>query len=181
MNFELLTRMNVERCARWHKGGVTEWRPEQWFLATVGEMGETANALKKLWRIENDMPNISSSERQLSTREDAIAVIGEEIADTVIYLNLFATVIKCKLKETIALPSTKLKADHYLRKATEMLHKAAWCFFEELGEPSETNVYLDSTVYNMQMVAKLLGLDFDEIIIKKFNATSVKYGFPERL
>lgn len=86
--------------------------------ATMGELGEAANALKKLFRVEDEIVNINEPGRQLQTRQEAIDKIGEELADTFIYLNLLA----CRLDINLA-----------------------------------------------------------KEVINKFNATSIKYGFPERL
>ena len=106
------------RAWRWHPGGVHDWSPERWAVAMAGEAGEVCNALKKLFRIEDDLPNISEEGRQLSTTAEAIAMIGTEIADTIIYATL---------------------------------------------------------------LAERLGIDTAAEVVKKFNATSEKYGFPDRL
>lgn len=118
LTFAKVTAANVARCDRWHKNGLNDWSPERWLTATAGELGEVANALKKLFRIEDEIANISDADRQISTRAEAIDKIAEEIADTFIYLNLLA----CRL-----------------------------------------------------------GIDMPAQIVAKFNATSERYGFPERL
>jgi NTP pyrophosphatase (non-canonical NTP hydrolase) len=56
----------------------------------MGELGEAANAIKKLRRIEDGIANISDPERQLSAREEAVLKIADELADTLIYLDLLA-------------------------------------------------------------------------------------------
>jgi len=118
LTFSEVTAANVARCARWHKGGMNDWTVADWAVAMAGEAGETCNAVKKLRRVEDEIANISDPERQLSTRAEAIAKIGEEIADTFLYLNLLAV---------------------------------------------------------------RLGIDLPSEVVRKFNATSVRYGFPERL
>ena len=118
LTFEEVTVANVARCNRWHKGGISDWTPERWMTATIGELGEAANALKKLFRIDDEILSINESDRQISTRQQGIDKIAEEVADTFIYLNLFA----CRL-----------------------------------------------------------GIDLAAEVVKKFNATSERYGFPERI
>lgn len=118
LTFSEITIKNLTRCLRWHKNGITDWSPERWMTATMGELGEAANALKKLFRVEDEIVNINEPGRQLQTRQEAIDKIGEELADTFIYLNLLA----CRLDINLA-----------------------------------------------------------KEVINKFNATSIKYGFPERL
>lgn len=118
LTFDEVTRVNVARCDRWHTGGIADWSVADWALAMAGEAGEVCNAVKKLRRVEDEIANISDPDRQLSTREEAIKKIGEEIADTFLYLNLLA----CRL-----------------------------------------------------------GLSLPDEVIAKFNSTSERYGFPERL
>lgn len=118
LTFDEVTTANVARCDRWHKGGLNDWSVSDWAVAMAGEAGEVCNAVKKLRRVEDDIANISDPERQLSTQAEAIAKIGEELADTFLYLNLLAV---------------------------------------------------------------RLGLHLPTEIVKKFNTTSERYGFPERL
>lgn len=118
LTFDEVTALNVARCDRWHKGGMTDWSIADWAVAMAGEAGEVCNAVKKLRRVEDEIANISDPGRQLSTRQEAIAKIGEEIADTFLYLNLLAV---------------------------------------------------------------RLGLHLPSEVVAKFNATSERYGFPERI
>lgn len=101
MNFESFRRINEERGARWHGGDLASWSVSDWAVAMGGECGEALNAVKKLRRVEDEIPNISDPERQLSTREEAIAKIGEEIADTVIYADLFCTRLGLRLEDVV--------------------------------------------------------------------------------
>ena len=118
LTFQDLTKANLSRCRRWHKDGINDWSPERWLTATCGELGEAANALKKLFRIEDEIASINDADRQISTRKEALDKIGGEIADTLIYLDLFAS---------------------------------------------------------------RLGVDLAAEVVKKFNATSRRYKFPERI
>lgn len=85
-----ITEANLARCKRWHPGGIDDWSPERWMTATTGELGEAANALKKLWRLEDGLVSINDADRSYATRQEALDKVGEEIADTFIYLNLLA-------------------------------------------------------------------------------------------
>lgn len=118
LTFATVTQANVARCDRWHRGGLADWSVADWAVAMAGEAGEVCNAVKKLRRVEDEIANISDADRQLSTRAEAVKKIGEEIADTFLYLNLLAV---------------------------------------------------------------RLGIDLPTEVIAKFNATSERYGFPERL
>lgn len=98
LTFDEVTEANISRCNRWHPGGINDWTAERWIVAITGELGEAANALKKLFRIEDEIQNINEPDRQISTRQEAIDKIAEEIADVFIYLNLFA----CRLEIDLA-------------------------------------------------------------------------------
>mgnify|MGYP001596122303 CR=1 FL=1 len=101
LTFHHVTAVNIERCNRWHKNGINDWLPERWITATLGELGEAANALKKLFRVEDDIANINDVSRQILTRSEAIDKIAEEVADTFIYLNLFAARLDIDLAEEV--------------------------------------------------------------------------------
>lgn len=118
LTFAAVTAANVARCDRWHKGGLNDWSIQDWAVAMAGEAGEICNAIKKLKRVEDEITNINDPGRSITSREQALKVIGEEIADTFLYLNLLA--VRC-------------------------------------------------------------GLDLPTEVIAKFNKTSERYGFPERL
>jgi len=118
LTFKDLADANATRVMRWHPKGLQDWSAMEWACAAAGEMGECCNAVKKLKRIEDQIANLNEPERQLTDKPSAVLAIGEEIADTVIYLDL---------------------------------------------------------------LAQRLGIDIASFVRHKFNATSKKYGFPERL
>lgn len=90
LNFTELRAANAARCGRWHQGGIEEWSVADWAVAMVGEAGEACNAIKKLRRIETGALNLNEPGRQLDERGLALSAIGEELADTLIYLDLLA-------------------------------------------------------------------------------------------
>ncbi len=91
LTFNELREKNRSRANRWHPAGIGEWSVADWALAMAGEAGEVCNAIKKLKRIEDGIANLSADpHRQLSTRQDAVRKIGEELADVAIYLDLLA-------------------------------------------------------------------------------------------
>jgi NTP pyrophosphatase (non-canonical NTP hydrolase) len=91
LTFNDLAEANKTRVKRWHPNGIEDWSPMEWACAAAGEMGEVCNAVKKLKRIEDKIANLSASpDRQLSNKPEAILAIGDEIADTVISLDLLA-------------------------------------------------------------------------------------------
>lgn len=63
---------------------LSSWTLSDWMTAVTGELGEAANIVKKLNRCRDGIPGNVESESQL--RE----MLADEIADTVIYLDLLA-------------------------------------------------------------------------------------------
>lgn len=93
LTFTALATVSHARMVKWHgpqradlpgylMGG---WNLSDWMTATVGELGEAANFIKKLNRQRNGMVgNKGLTEDQLR------AGLAEELADTAIYLDLMA-------------------------------------------------------------------------------------------
>jgi len=91
LTLKKLTQVNYKRCRRWHKSeDLSDWSISDWACAMAGEAGEVCNAVKKLNRLRDNLPSKNDPDRQINSYEEAKAKIGEEIADTVLYLNLLA-------------------------------------------------------------------------------------------
>ena len=63
---------------------LSSWSLSDWLTATAGELGEAANIIKKLNRVRDGIPGNTESADSLR------ANLADEIADTVIYLDLLA-------------------------------------------------------------------------------------------
>lgn len=88
LTFEEVAVINVQRCRRWHDGfpdGEDAWTGADWSNAMMGEAGEAANVVKKLRRIETGARGAVDPER-----ERLVEMLGDELADTFIYLQLLA-------------------------------------------------------------------------------------------
>lgn len=91
LTLKKLTDVNYKRCRKWHKSeDLSDWSISDWACAMAGEAGEVCNAVKKLNRLRDNLPSKNEPNRQISSYEEAKSKIGEEIADTVLYLNLLA-------------------------------------------------------------------------------------------
>lgn len=88
-SFEELRRVNTARCQRWHPGFPDDeaWTISDWSNALAGEVGEAANVVKKIRRV--DLGTLSPNSRE-GNREALLANLGEELADAVIYADLLA-------------------------------------------------------------------------------------------
>ena len=95
LNFNTLRTANLLRCKMWHPGGVEDWTLSQWGIAAAGEMGEACNVIKKLNRDDDGIVGNTAS------REELMEQLGEEIADTILYLDLLAARAGIDLSDAI--------------------------------------------------------------------------------
>lgn len=102
-----LQAINVERAKRWHQSekGLGEWSALEWAGAMAGEVGEAANAAKKLKRVESHIANLDARGLRSSVTEeqcvDYRAQIGKEAADAIIYGVLLAARVGCDIEDCI--------------------------------------------------------------------------------
>ena len=86
LKFSELRETSLQRCQRWHPGGLQEWSLSDWFTATMGELGEAANIAKKLNRIRDGAQGYAAHETEDFLREQ----LADELADVQIYLDILA-------------------------------------------------------------------------------------------
>lgn len=79
-----LRAANITRAARWH-GPDSTWTGADWSNAMAGEMGEAANVVKKIRRGEDGCPAAHDPGPRM-----LVAMLGDEIADVIIYADLLA-------------------------------------------------------------------------------------------
>lgn len=84
LSFDKLSAVNRARAAHWHAGG-TPWVGSDWSNAMAGEAGEACNVVKKLRRQETAVVGAADPVWQ-----ELVAKLGEELADTLIYIDLVA-------------------------------------------------------------------------------------------
>ena len=71
----------------------SDWSPADWFVATVGELGEAANLMKKIRRNDFVTKDIQAARLKLA----------KEYADVVIYLDLMAKQYGIDLGDAVTL------------------------------------------------------------------------------
>lgn len=98
MTFDEFSAVNRERCE--HPSGfchnLNDWSLSDWMTATMGEIGEAANVVKKLNRIRDGIPGNKETEAELR------AELRREIADSFIYLDLMSQVAGFKIGDVVA-------------------------------------------------------------------------------
>ena len=105
LTFAALRAVNTQRARRWHPGFPQEdgWTGADWSNAMCGEAGETANVVKKLRRAETNMKGALDPERPVLVNH-----LAEEIADTLIYLDLLAAFYGIDLGAAVAAKFNKV-------------------------------------------------------------------------
>ena len=87
MNLRTFSAANLARCVSpsGFNHALESWSLSDWMTATVGELGEAANIVKKLNRVRDGIPgNGDATEAQLRAK------LADELADAFIYLDLLA-------------------------------------------------------------------------------------------
>ena len=88
MTFQEFSALNHARCRDGFKHDPASWSASDWMVATMGELGEAANVLKKLNRERDGIKGNTASATVL--REQ----LANEIADTFIYLDGHIVLVK---------------------------------------------------------------------------------------
>lgn len=84
MEIKEFSEINRTRCEapQGFNHTLSSWSTSDWFTAVMGELGEAANVAKKLNRVRDGIPG------NKETKEELILKLGNELADTYIYLDL---------------------------------------------------------------------------------------------
>jgi NTP pyrophosphatase (non-canonical NTP hydrolase) len=86
LTFAQFSEVNRQRCESpdGFNHRLDSWSTSDWFLATVGELGEAANIAKKLNRYRDGIPGNKESESALRDK------LRKELGDVYVYLDLLA-------------------------------------------------------------------------------------------
>lgn len=95
LTFARVSEVSLNRCLRWHPGGLNSWSLSDWFTALAGEVGEAGNVIKKLNRVRDGM--VGNRE----TPDYLRVALGKELADCYLYLDLLAQAAGVDLAEAV--------------------------------------------------------------------------------
>ena len=82
LTFKQFSAANLRRCRHDFGHDLGDWSASDWMTATLGELGEAANVVKKLNRERDGIKGNTASVEALR------AQLARELADTFIYLDL---------------------------------------------------------------------------------------------
>lgn len=97
LSFDEFSRKNAQRADMWHQG--TPWSNSDWFTATVGELGELGNLIKKLNRIRDGLQGNSVSDHGMPL--NMTLEIMKEIGGAYAYLDLLARNMNVKMSDCV--------------------------------------------------------------------------------
>lgn len=189
LTFFRLREVNVERCATWHKGFPDDgvWLGVDWANAALGEMGEAANAVKKVRRWDTD------TRGALDPDHDILLInLANEIADTLIYLDLVGAFFRLpprrgSLDDRFGLPKEGWTGSHWSSYAGEAIGRVcsiALYLDTDLPEPpllQELDMELHRVFVRLGRLADLYGINLSAAVVDKFNFISEREGLPHRL
>lgn len=113
LSFEEFRKANLERKKQFFKGAQTDnWSVSDCFMAAIGELGETANALKKVRRAELGIHNKNAEGRQINSLDEARAQVAGEIGGFMCYLDQLCDIIGLRLEDCIV--------DEFNKKSEEL-------------------------------------------------------------
>lgn len=86
LTFKDFSHANISRCesSDGFDHTLESWSASDWVTAVTGELGEAANIVKKLNRVRDGIPGNKEA------KDELLAMLADEIADTFIYLDLLA-------------------------------------------------------------------------------------------
>jgi len=85
LTFQALRQANLARQKFWgYDTGFGDWSLSDWAVATAGELGEACNIIKKMNRARDGLVGNTESDGDLQ------AALADELADTIIYLDILA-------------------------------------------------------------------------------------------
>lgn len=109
-----LRELSVERCERYFFP-INAWSVLEWAGAAAGEAGEAANVAKKIRRheVQCDQNKILYDAAKMAKRRQDL---GEEVADTIIYLDLLCASEGLDLEEVVRAKFNKVSSEYGYEK-----------------------------------------------------------------
>lgn len=112
LTFAEFSRANEARKKQFFKNASEMWTIADALVACMGELGEVANALKKVRRAELGMLNKNADDRQIDNMEQAKAMVAGEIGGFMCYLDQLCGQLGLRLEDCIT--------DEFNKKSAEL-------------------------------------------------------------
>lgn len=176
MDMKAFSDENVARCTapNGFNHPLDGWSLSDWMVATIGELGEAANVLKKLNRVRDGIPGNSETPEQLK------GMFADELADTYIYLDLMCRSqgLEAPWQDRPLLHDKRALSDHMVAAAAMLGHAAGLAMLQRAGFTHPAfHEYLNETCTMLRIIAEVAGIDFPKAIRDKFDRTSKTIGY----
>jgi NTP pyrophosphatase (non-canonical NTP hydrolase) len=177
LRFSTLRNVNLARCAGdgWNHP-LELWSIDDWFVAVGGELGEALNIVKKLNRDRDGIGGNAKPHEQL------IEELGDELADAVIYLDLFLARVGTSF-EQLSMDKGFVELRNFTAAypddgtASTIARKA----MRQLGQLNDDGTGAMLLLQCIDQLACAFDIDLGRATVCKFNSTSEKHGMRHRL
>jgi NTP pyrophosphatase (non-canonical NTP hydrolase) len=161
----------------------SDWSLGDWVNATLGEMGEASNLLKKIRRGDYTLEHIRPE-------------LAKELADVITYLDILAMQVNVDLTCMHEFDVQLCRQDRVVLKMTTNFGRASELFEQmemarEAGETMDEHdmdlfrrhitFYFHEIVSALQELAKMVDVNLGQATIDKFNEVSIRVGSTIRL
>lgn len=170
MDMRAFSAENLARCTapNGFNHPLSSWTLSDWMTATLGELGEAANVLKKLNRVRDGIPGNSETPEQLKQ------MFADELADTYIYLDLLAQAADTDLMHstslTVIAPDDDWTLSDWMTMTLGSLGMAAMLVIDRV--PRDTlQMRLRDTYDYLNMLCQKAGVDLPSAVRTKFDRT----------
>lgn len=184
LTLSALIEANRTRQARYFAAGSAGWRETEWVVAIGGEVGEALNVVKKLLRDQQGVVGNGSA-----SRDQLIEALGCELADVVIYAVVVADLKRHELPwrdfRDLRKRARSIRDIAVSRSLAALACELLW-WVGQMAVTDGTREILtwrqiEGLIEAVADLADVAGVDLGAAVAAKFNATSAKLGFPERL
>lgn len=189
LTFSTLRRVNLARCLEGFNHPLAAWSYPDWVVAVAGEFGESLNVLKKLNRERDGIPGNDRGKPEL------VSMLADEIADTAIYLDLLLAseeqefFDEDEIVDFAGVREANGKVTHKLKDENPPDASSQWAChaLRAIGKLAAAETRGDVRhsarllLGMLDYIAHDRGIDLGAAVVTKFNATSMKLGFPHRM
>lgn len=169
------SRRNRVRCEapNGFNHALASWSLYDWLTATIGELGEAANVVKKLNRVRDGIPGNKHTPEQL--RE----MLAGELADTLIYLDLMAQSEGIELSLSMLTAPMEGDASRYIAMIGRSIGIACDVAIETRREKLYLRGAFQSAVIYLNLTACAFGIDLAAATLATFAKKSAEIGYVE--
>lgn len=173
MDMKAFSDENVARCTapNGFNHPLDSWSLDDWIVATMGELGEAANVLKKLNRVRDGIPGNSETPDML------VGMLADELADTYMYTDL--TCRSLGMNTPCPAPTASVPASVSSAMVGAGIAMGRMCHAALIDRKEGRLVALaaHALVYHLNEIASSHGIDLQAAIRSKFDRTSAKIGY----